>query len=77
MAWLPPELELGEEPELKPPEFELEFVRSWIAEFVEPEPVELEPRVRGAGAEPAELEPAEPEPVEPELVEAWSLSWPR
>lgn len=59
MTWLPPELEIGEEPELKPlepefdddePEFELE----------EPEPEELEPE---------ELEPVEPEPVELEPVE--------
>ena len=55
MAWLPPELELGEEPELKPPELEPEFVE------LDPEPVELEP---------AEPEPVEPELEEPELVEA-------
>ena len=55
MAWLPPELELGEEPELKPPELEPEFVEL-DPEFAEPEP--------------AELEPVEPEPEEPELVEA-------
>ena len=36
MAWLPPELELGEEPELKPPEVDPEFVE------LEPEPVEPE-----------------------------------
>ena len=60
MAWLPPELELGDEPELKPPELEPEFVEL-DPEFaeLEPEPVELEP-------EPVELEP---EPVEPELAE--------
>ena len=55
MAWLPPELELGEEPELKPPELEPEFVE------LDPEPAELEP---------AEPEPVEPELEEPELVEA-------
>jgi len=55
VAWLPPELELGEEPELKPPELEPEFVE------LDPEPVELEP---------AEPEPVEPELEEPELVEA-------
>jgi hypothetical protein len=63
VAWLPPELELGEEPELKPPELEPEFVEL-DPEFAEPEPAELEP----AELEPAELEPEEPE--EPELVEA-------
>jgi len=55
VAWLPPELELGEEPELKPPELEPEFVE------LDPEPAELEP---------AEPEPVEPELEEPELVEA-------
>ena len=55
MAWLPPELELGAEPELKPPELEPEFVE------LDPEPAELEP---------AEPEPVEPELEEPELVEA-------
>ena len=62
MAWLPPELELGEEPELKPPEVDPEFVEL-DPEFAEPEPAELEP---------VELEPEEPEPVEalePELDE--------
>jgi hypothetical protein len=58
VAWLPPELELGEEPELKPPELEPEFVEL-DPEFAEPEPAELEP---------VELEPEEPE--EPELAEA-------
>jgi len=54
VAWLPPELELGEEPELKPPE-------------LEPELVELDPE--SAEPEPAELEPVELEPEEPELEE--------
>jgi hypothetical protein len=49
VAWLPPELELGEEPELKPPEFV-------DPEFVDPESAE---------PELAELEPEEPEPEEP------------
>lgn len=64
MAWLPPELELGEEPELKPPELEPEFVDP---EFVDPEPAELEP---------VELEPEEPELVEapePELDEEFDV----
>jgi hypothetical protein len=55
VAWLPPELELGEEPELKPPELEPEFAEL-DPEFVEPEL--------------AEPEPVEPEPVEPEPEEA-------
>jgi len=57
VAWLPPELEVGEEPELKPPEFELVELDP---EFVEPELVELEP---------VEPELVEPELVEPELAE--------
>jgi hypothetical protein len=55
VAWLPPELEVGDEPELKPPELEPEFVEL-DPEFAEPEL--------------AELEPVELEPEEPELVEA-------
>ena len=54
MAWLPPELELGEEPELKPPELV-------DPEFVDPESAE---------PELAELEPEEPEPEEPEPEES-------
>ncbi|HEX3189130.1 MAG TPA: hypothetical protein VHS30_05000 [Streptosporangiaceae bacterium] len=61
MAWLPPELELGEEPELKPPEFV-------DPEFAEPEPVELEleepepeeplvPELDEEVAEPVEVDP--------------------
>ena len=53
MTWLPPELEVGEEPELRPPELELELD--------EPEFVELDP-------EEPELVPEEPELV-PELAE--------
>lgn len=60
MAWLPPELELGEEPELRPLELEPELVEL-DPEFAEPEPAELEP---------VELEPVELEPEVPELVEA-------
>ena len=56
MAWLPPELELGEEPELKPPEFV-------DPEFAEPEPVELELE------EPEPEEPELEEPLVPELDE--------
>ena len=52
MAWLPPELEIGEEPELKPPELEPELV-----EFEELDPLD-----------PVELDPEDPELEEPELV---------
>jgi hypothetical protein len=52
VAWLPPELELGEEPELKPLELEPEFAEL-DPEFAEPEPAE---------PELVELEPEEPEP---------------
>jgi hypothetical protein len=63
VAWLPPELELGEEPELKPPELEPEFAE------LEPEPVEVEP-------EPVETEPelaeVEPEPLDVlDVLVAW------
>ena len=76
MAWLPPELELGEEPELKPPQLELELPEPEFAEL-EPEPVELEPEPVELEPEPefAELEPEpefaelEPDPAEPELAE--------
>ena len=66
MAWLPPELELGEEPELKPLELEPEFAEL-DPEFAEPEPAE---------PEPVELEPEEPELVEalePELEEEFDV----
>ena len=62
MAWLPPELELGEEPELKPPELEPEFVEL-DPEFVEPELAEPEPE------EPEEAEEA----PEPELDEEFDV----
>ena len=67
MAWLPPELELGEEPELKPPELELELPEPEFAEL-EPEPVELEPEFAELEPEPVEPEPELAE-VEPELAE--------
>ena len=69
MAWLPPELELGEEPELKPPELELELPEPEFAEL-EPEPAELEPEFAELEPEFAELE-RELDPWSP------SLSWPR
>jgi hypothetical protein len=58
VAWLPPpELAAGVEPELKPPESELELLE------LEPELLELEPVL-----EPVELEPELLEPVELELL---------
>ena len=60
MAWLPPpELAAGVEPELKPPESELELLE------LEPELLELEPVLEPVELEP---EPVEPEPVELELL---------
>jgi hypothetical protein len=59
VAWLLPELELGEEPELKPLELEPEVVEL-DPESVEPELVEFE-------LEEPEL--VEPEPLVPELDE--------
>jgi hypothetical protein len=56
VTWLPPELEDGEEPELRPPELELEL-----------DPVEVEPEL--VEPELGEPELVEPELVEPELAE--------
>jgi hypothetical protein len=75
VAWLPPELEIGEEPELKPLEPELVDDEPELAEL-EPElelPEELEPELELLPDEPevAELEPelVADEPVEVEPVE--------
>jgi hypothetical protein len=77
VAWLPPELELGEEPELKPPELELELPEPEFAELepefaeLEPEPVELEPEPELAEVEP-ELAEVEPEPLDVlDVLVAW------
>jgi hypothetical protein len=60
VAWLPPpELAAGVEPELKPPESELELLE------LEPELSELEPVLEPVELEP---EPVELEPVELELL---------
>jgi hypothetical protein len=59
VAWLLPELELGEEPELKPLELEPEFAEL-DPESVEPELVELEleePELDGELDEPVEVDP--------------------
>ena len=73
MTWLlPPELDDGEEPELKPPELlELDPVELEPEEELEPEDVEPDEELEPEELEPGELEPelAEPEDVEPEDVE--------
>jgi len=69
VAWLaPPELEVGAEPELKPPEPELELLElepvELEPELVELEPVELEPELELAEEEfdePVEVEPDPPD----------------
>ncbi len=74
MAWLLPELELGAEPELKPPEFEFaefEFAEFEFAEFefeLELEPVEAEPDELEPVDEPAELPVEEPDDEEEDAV---------
>jgi hypothetical protein len=61
VAWLPPELDVGVEPELRPEE-ELEL------EPLEVDPLEVEPEeVDPVDVEPDELEPVELEPEEVEL----------
>jgi hypothetical protein len=64
VTWPPPELEMGDEPELKPPEFEPEFVEL-DPEFAELEPEPVEPEPEPVEPDPEFAEP-EPEPVEPE-----------
>jgi hypothetical protein len=77
VTWLPPELEIGDEPELKPPELEPEFVESELPEpefaELEPEPVELEPEFAELEPEPVEPEPelAEVEPEPLDVLDAW------
>ena len=71
MTWLPPELEVGEEPELKPLEFELlELLELFELEDDEPE-LEDEPELVEPEPEEPELELDDPEFVEedPEFVE--------
>jgi hypothetical protein len=75
VAWLPPELEMGEEPELKPPELELELPEPEFAELdpepAEPELAELEPEFAELEPEPAEPELAEVEPEPLDVLVAW------
>ena len=74
MTWLPPELDVGEEPELRPLELELlepELLELELPELEddEPELVELEPdepEFELDDPEFAELEPVEDEPVDVE-----------
>ncbi len=70
MAWLLPELDVGEEPELRP--LELELLELLELEEDEPELVELEPEdpeFELDDPEFVELEPVEDEPVEDEPVD--------
>ena len=80
MTWLLPELDVGEEPELRPLELELlELLELDEPELVEPEPelVELEPdepEFELDDPEFVELEPVEGEPVDVEVdVVLWCV----
>ena len=66
MAWLLPELDDGEEPELKPPELELADDEP---EFVELEPDELEPVEPELVPEELDPEELDPDELEPERAE--------
>jgi hypothetical protein len=65
MAWLLPELELGAEPELKPPEFEFDEFEFDEFEF---EPVEVEPDELEPVDEPTEVPVEEPDDEEEDAV---------
>ncbi len=67
MAWLRPELDVGEEPELKP--LELELLELLELEEDEPELVELEPELVEPEPDEPEFEFDDPEFVELEPVE--------
>ena len=77
MTWLPPELDDGAEPELKPlePELELDPVE---LEPLEPEPDEVEPEPAEPELEdepePAEV-PLDDEPEDPEEEEEEAVLW--
>ena len=79
MTWLPPELDVGEEPELRPLELELlelleleEDEPEPEPELVEPEPDE--PEFELDDPEFVELEPVEDEPVDVEVdVVLWCV----
>jgi hypothetical protein len=67
VAWLPPEVEVGEEPELRP--LELELLELLELEDDEPELDELEPDEPGLELEDpefVEVEPVEDDPVDVE-----------
>jgi hypothetical protein len=69
VAWLPPEVEVGEEPELRP--LELELLELLELEDDEPELDELEPDEPGLELEDpefVEVEPVEDDPVDVEEV---------
>jgi hypothetical protein len=68
VTWLLPELEVGEEPELRPLELEfLELLELLELEEDEPELVELEPEFELDDPEFVEMEPVEDEPAEVEV----------
>ena len=75
MTWLPPELEIGEEPEPKP--LELELLELLELEDDEPELVEPEPEdpeFEFDDPEFVEVEPVEDEPVDVEVdVVLWCV----
>jgi hypothetical protein len=64
VAWLPPELDVGEEPELRPLELELLELEEDEPELVELEPED--PEFELDDPEFVELEPVEDEPVDVE-----------
>jgi hypothetical protein len=69
VVWLLPELDDGEEPELKPPELELADDEPEFVELEPDEPEPVEPELVPEELDPDEPEPelAEDEPVEVEL----------
>ncbi len=75
MTWLPPELEIGEEPEPRPLEpelLELPELEDDEPELVEPEPEE--PEFEFDDPEFVEVEPVEDEPVDVEVdVVLWCV----